>query len=319
VGVVTLFTFVSLAACEDDATSGGGGDGGAGPAVTPPPGSGGAFCDKTIGAVSRALEGCCTAEDKATDDYGFIHGIVVALTPVCTGALDRSIDAGRVAYHPDRAEACFAAYEATYAAGACANITETFADPSGTACGEAFSGLGGPAAPCAGDHECEDGLTCVGYTRNDDGACTAPPAIGEPCGPGRAADGSREATTLEFGDHPPCAAGARCDGSDGTCVAAGAAGASCFEDDACAAPLGCKMGECSAEGPSAAGGACLSHDDCEVGLYCDAPAGGGPGACAVKRTAGAACTVTPFDSECAGRCAGESGEPGTCASFCGSR
>jgi hypothetical protein len=315
-----------VSACEDDTPASGvpvaGPDGGAasadggprGPGETPAPGSGGAFCDKTVGLLGRAFEGCCTAADKETDLYGLASGLISALTPVCVEELDASIARGRVLYHQDRAEACFTAYAATFTTDDCSKLTQTFADPAGTACREAYAGTGGVSAPCRGSHECLDGLTCVGQTKDADGACVVPPPIGEPCGPGRDDAGSRSASILEFGDHPDCAPGARCDRREGVCVAALAEGAQCSGSDECASPLRCYLGKCSSEGPSAADGPCTGREDCVRGLFCDRETD----RCAPKRPGGGACINTAFDSECAGRCEGEYNEPGTCTAFCGS-
>src|SRR4051812_39128700 len=99
-----------------------------------PDGSASAFCDGTIGVVKRALESCCTSDDKTTRDYALTHGILEKLQPVCTSMLDASITKGRVAFHADQAGDCYAAYATTYGPGHCANITQTYSDPAGTSC-----------------------------------------------------------------------------------------------------------------------------------------------------------------------------------------
>ncbi|MBX3207472.1 MAG: hypothetical protein KF764_20660 [Labilithrix sp.] len=328
--VVVAGAFASVVlACEEDSTAGPGGgasagDGGAaadgalGAATPPPPAAAGDFCQKTLGVVVGALAACCTAEDKATQDYRFSHDLAEAFIPVCRSTLEASVAKKRVLYRGDAGDACFAAYAATYAPGACANITQTYADPAGTSCREAFVGVGGEGAPCMGDHECVDGLTCVGYTKDVDGACKAPPAIGEACGAARVDGGSNGAVSLEFGSHPACAAGARCESLERRCVKAAASGERCGFDDECAEPLRCVLGVCGTSGPGGEGAKCLRADDCTPDCFCDGAAGNTQGTCAKKRAAGGSCTGATFVSECIGRCDAKPGEPGKCVSFCGS-
>lgn len=290
---------VLLPACEEDATPG--------PAAAPDGGAIGTeagamseggtpgsdddrgFCDATLGVVVRALEACCTPDDKATGDYRFSHDLAAALLPVCTSTLGASLSKGRVTVNAAARDACYAAYAETYAPGKCANITQTFSDPSGPSCRQAFAGVGAAGAPCLGDHECQDGLTCVGYTQTADGSCIAPPSLGQPCGAAKTDGGAVGLASLEFGDHPSCASGARCDSLSGTCVAAD-----------------------PEPPPSADGGPCTSSRGCQPGLYCE------DGTCRPKKAAGGTCTGSSFDTECIGRCDAPSGEPGTCVSFCGS-
>jgi len=179
------------------------------------------FCEKTLGVVVGVLEQCCTASDKEAIDYKLTHDLAALLKPQCTLVLASSAAAGRVLYRADRGDACYTAYASTYGPDKCGNITETFADPSGTACREAFVGTSADGEECLGDHECVDGLTCVGYSDSAQGHCIAPPALGQLCGKakGDAASVSNE-TVLNFGTHPQCATGAECDGSTGTCVTA---------------------------------------------------------------------------------------------------
>ena len=332
VAVVAVGLLVSVAACEDGGSGGPGGpssgtngDGGGGssggpvgPGAPAAAGSGGDFCQKTLGVLVSALDACCTPADKVTDDYKFIGGIASALLPVCTETLEASITKKRVLYRAAQGDACYAAYQATYAPGKCENITQTYSDPAGTACREAFVGVGEAGAPCAGDHECVDGLTCVGYTNAADGACKAPPAIGEDCGPGRSEAGSSGTGTLEFGTHPSCAAGARCDVFDRKCVKAAASGEDCTSTEDCAASLSCVLGKCGSSGPGGAGAKCLQGDDCTPDLFCEGAAPPTQGTCAKKKPAGGTCTGGAFVTECAGRCDADPGKTGTCATFCGS-
>ena len=321
----------AVLACEEDSSSapgassggpaldGGGGEAGSGPPASPAPsGTGAEFCQKTLGVVAGALETCCTADDKTTTDYQFMHGIVSSLLPVCQEALEASIAKGRVLFRAERGAACYAAYETTYAPGKCSNVTQTYADPAGSACRETFVGTVAEGAPCMGDHECADGLTCVGYTKVSEGTCKVPPAIGEPCGPGRSDAGATGAASLELGAHPSCADGARCDPLERKCVKAAANGEACGSTDDCAASLHCVLGKCITSGPGGPGATCAVADDCTPDSYCERASGASEGTCAKKKAAGGTCTGAMFVSECIGRCDAEPGEPGSCASFCGS-
>ncbi|MBX3234463.1 MAG: hypothetical protein KIT84_09360 [Labilithrix sp.] len=292
---------IAVAACDDDpapapapgTTSSSTSSGGAGP-VTATAANVTDFCAKTLGVVLSSLEQCCTAADKETTDYKLTFGLASLVEPQCRLVLALSSGSGRLLYRADRAEACYAAYAATYGADECANVTSTFTDPAGTACREAFVGTGPNGASCAGDHECVDGLTCVGYSESTEGRCVAPPALGAPCGPAKVDGGGaaiEKESVLAFGDHPSCVAGAECDPTSGTCVAAK-----------------------PAKDPAPEGGPCATDDDCVRGLHCDATQ-----KCAARKPAGSACTGALVSSECAGRCDADSGEPGTCAPFCGSR
>jgi hypothetical protein len=321
----------AIVACEEElaggpgvGTSGALGDGGTGgplaPGTTPPAGAAGDFCQKTLGVVVGALEACCTEQDKQTADYKFTGGIAAKLLPVCTSALEASVTKNRVLYRGNKADACYAAYRTTYAPGKCENLTQTYADPAGTACREAFTGVGETGAPCMGDHECVEGLTCVGYTKIADGTCKAPPAIGEDCGPGRSDAGSSGSQSLEFGSHPACAAGARCDVITSKCVKAAAEGEDCSSTDECGSSLApyCVRGRCGANGPGGEGATCLDDEDCTPDVYCSGTAGL-EGTCTKKKPAGGSCTGGTFVTECLGRCNASPGASGTCASFCGSR
>ncbi len=325
--LVGLIGIASTFACEDDPVTGGGpgtdggvntpSDGALGPTTAPPRGAAGEFCQGTLGVIVSAFDSCCSAGDKETTDYMFMRGLVSELLPRCTSALEASIAKSRVLYRAAETDACFAAYRTNYASGNCQSLTQTFADPSGPSCREAFTGVGQAGAACAGDHECVDGLTCVGYTKDADGSCKAPPAIGEACGPGGDAD-AREPMTLAFGSHPACAPGARCDLVSSQCVKANGEGEACSSTDECSTSLHCVRKKCQAAGPGGEGAVCLDNEDCTPDSFCAGADGVSEGTCAKKRPAGGACTGAVFVTECSGRCDAELGSAGACVSFCGS-
>jgi len=276
------------------------------------------FCEKTYGPFIAALESCCTAEDKEVTDYSLVHGLLSAHLQACRRELEASIEKGRVTFDEAAADACYAAYADSYGPGKCSNVsvTDILPDPSGTACRSVFVGVGAAGAPCMGDHECVDGLTCVGYTSDSDGSCKAPPAVGEPCGP--PPDEGQDPSQVAFGNHPRCVSGARCDSFIGECVKAPAEGESCNAAsliNECAPPLECVNGKCaSARVPE--GGTCGKDSDCASGYYCERSSGASK--CMKKKTAGSSCEGGPFELECFGRCDAPLGREGQCKSVCGS-
>lgn len=318
-GAAAPFAIAVGCAADDDP---GPRDGGArdGASLAPiPESSGGAYCDRTFGVVVQALEQCCSEQDKALADYRFARDGVAANLPLCNAALASSIDKKRMTYDAAKGDACYAAYAERYAPSKCANVIQTYSDPVGGACRQAFRGGGEEGAPCAGNHECVDGLTCVGHTTVADGTCKTPPALGEDCGPGRL---SAEAgpvgprTVLQFGRHPACVAGARCDALTRKCVLGAKLGEDCEEVD-CLEGLKCVNRFCAAA-LAAAGAPCEVGDDCAPGTFCERVDGGDLGICSAKRAAGGACVGATFAAECRGRCDAAYGQVGTCASFCGS-
>lgn len=296
-----------VAACDDDDSPGGGGglgdggtngsSGGTSSGTTSAPTTASPqdvtdFCDKTLGIVVGALEQCCNDTDKQQQLYKLTHDLAELLTPGCKLTLANSASKGRVLTRSDRASECYAAIAANYAPGKCGNITQTFSDPSGAACKEAFLGTVPEGAGCLGDHECIDGLTCVGYTDSEDGKCTRPPAIGAACGQApNEAGATISSTSLGFGTHPSCAAGAHCDDVTHRCAGG------------------------DPKTPGAEGAACTSFDDCAGGTFC----ANDTHVCTKSRPAGGDCTGNTFTSgECAGRCDAANGQPGKCVAFCGS-
>lgn len=284
-------------------------------------GDGRVFCEKTIGHLLGTMGACCSEADKATSEFALGSGILGSVLPACIEVLEASIARQRLNVHADDAAACYGVYAERFGSGAkCGTLTTTYRDPAGTSCRNAFSGVQGAGEACAGDHECELGLTCVGYTATSEGACQVPPAVGAECGPGRTDGGDGESIlpVLAFSNHPSCAAGAYC--AEGTCAAQIPEGGECDafgdEGDACAGSNVCVMRKCVAK-LAGEGEPCGFSSDCERPLYCTE--GTPNGTCQPLEPAGGTCTgALGFANECAGRCDAELGESGTCASFCGS-
>lgn len=290
-----------------------------GEASTVDGGAGVAFCDQTYGALRIAFEGCCTTGDTLTDQYKFIDAIYVALTQDCEARLASAIAKGRVSFDTTAAQACVASFQQIIAAGVCWGNIDTNqpapAEYASSACSGVVTGLQAAGAPCAVDLECQNGLTCVGWTGATDGKCATPGAAGAPCE--QAADaGSALDLDYGFGTHPPCAAGAYC--VTPVCKTQGASGAACTQDQACAAGMTCHLDHCAATGPAGDGGGCDTKVDCQQGLYCATGDGGSvPGACTPREIAGGACTLT--GDQCKGLCVSpDGGAAGVCTALCGS-
>jgi hypothetical protein len=302
-----------------------GGSGEGGPAslgMEAAAGDGRNFCQRTYGHVVDTLHGCCSDGDKDTGDYKIADGLFSALAPVCVDTLESSIAKKRVLLHRAEAESCFAAYAEHFGTGdKCRTLTTTYSDPAGSDCRNSFTGVQAVGAPCAGDHECLQGLTCIGYTPTSDGTCQTPPAAGAACGPARGEGGSIRFSSLEFGSHPGCATGAYC--NEGKCVGQAADGQACERADSeeanpCAGTEVCVMGKCAAV-RSAVNGPCASNEDCEGALHCAKIKGQSSGTCQTLKPAGGTCTGGyGFATECVGRCNAAAGADGVCASFCGS-
>lgn len=280
------------------------------------------YCDGFFGEVVRFFEQRCSAADKQQDIYMFLYGFLQGAALECVPTLQASIDKGRASIDAAAATACVNGYKQLLA-GAQGGLND-FPDPDPSlivACEGAIVGKQPGGAPCAQPFECLQGLTCVGHTPTADGVCGSP-EIGQACGEGES-EGNEGSISFNFGDHPECAGEAHCDSiyENGEfvkrCVAKGAAGEDCWDDDVCQTGLTCHLGVCGTTGPSAAGGPCEGSDDCQDGLYCDSTLASP--ACTAKKPSGATCSDGVLGGdECLGTCdVPEGADTGTCASFCG--
>jgi len=294
-------------------------DGGAGEAsVAVDAGAGVAFCEASYGELRVAFEGCCNSGDTSQNDYKFIDAIYAAVTTDCENAVSSAITKGRVTFDATAAAACVGAFQQQVDQGNCWGQVDTNQPGppifGSSACQGVVTGLQAAGQSCAVDFECQNGLTCVGWTGASDGRCATPGAVGAPC---EQAPDAGSALYLDwgFGNHPSCATGAYC--VTPTCQAQAASGAPCSSDSQCASPMICLLGACSAGGPSGDGGPCDSKVDCQNGLYC-APADGGTlGACTPREPMGGECTGN--GDQCEGLCVvPDSGGAGVCTAFCGS-
>ncbi len=285
--------------------------------VTPPAGAGKAYCDAVFGSVVKALDTCCTAEDKTTDLYELSSNLGGFIAMRCESKLDASIAKGRLLYRPGKAATCASASAARYASDKCTNLTEPADDPAFAACTAVFAGTVKSGGACAEDFECEEGLTCFGYTPTSEGTCSAPSAIDAPCGRG-ASDASvfDRLVFMRFGSHPACVAGARCDDDDRKCHPLVPAGGDCTSDDSCEDNHVCSVGKCVARAD--VGAPCTTARSCKSGAYCNQRVQ--PSVCAAKKIAGSECFDPNLNTECIGRCVADGGAlPGNCVSHCGSR
>ncbi len=280
--------------------------------------SGTSFCDGTIGVLVAAFESCCSAQDKATQEFMSLDMVLQEFKSTCEMQLQSSVTKSRVMIDATAAAQYEQGFQMLAAQGFCWSTLDNNKQSGplfGTApCNGVVSGLVDAGQPCAQSYECKDGLTCVGWSPTSDGACQAPGSAGAACS--YAADaGAIIPLDYGFGNHPDCAAGNFCSGT--TCKPQGASGSNCGLDTECVTGLTCHLGKCGSGNPSGMGGPCVDAFDCQAGLYC-APTDGGPqGTCQAREAAGGACTQT--GDECKGYCASsDGGVSGMCAAICGS-
>ena len=285
-----------------------------------------AFCKGTLGLYAPRYATCCDS-NAAPKKYGFDETLLKALLPACTATLGKSVQGGRATFDPAAAATCEKNVGAAIQARACPDVLRSpsnqpsrsiFDDAPG--CVEMIAGRQGAGAPCANDHECVDGLTCVGWTSDGDGTCKAPPGEGAPCGYAVPDGGGFiELVRWGFGTHPRCAAGLYCASTatqQGVCRATKPANGSCSAHDECASGLRCQLGVCGTEGPAPEGGPCKKASDCQDRLYCKAADGGS--ACAPREVAGTSC-ANELGSECQGACVQPDGGAAACVAYCGSQ
>jgi hypothetical protein len=270
-----------------------------------------AFCAGVYGSLLTTTETCCSPADRTHGSYAFLDAVLHILVNACEGDLPARVAAGRVRFDPMAAAACIAAEQASLAGHTCSTpVTITLV----AACAPVFVGLQAAGAPCGQDVDCQDGLTCIGWTASGvDGSCQPPPAVPQACGEGKGDGGGPPIIPWGFGSHPDCASGGYCAGSPGgACATQSGSGGACTNDTQCTTGLVCHMGKCGTTGPAPANGACASGPDCQPGLYC-APAN----TCQPQKAAGAPCTGV-FDPECKGQCVVPDAGAPSCASYCGS-
>jgi hypothetical protein len=278
------------------------------------------FCDQAFGAEQSALDACCSAADKQTNEYGDVSAFLMQGAQTCTVELTQSVVSMRATFDMNATAACIQQIQATWGTKACwpqialnrpAPLTFASSDCSGVMAGKQGSGM-----PCDNDLECLDGLSCVGETTSQAGVCKPPGAMGAACGAGNCAVDC--VSEWGFGSHPACGSGLYC--AD-TCQPQIPAGQSCSDTPgACANGLVCAGSKCSAA-YAGDGGACASLAECQDGLTCVAQGDSGVETCVPKGAQGAPCSA---DDQCQGYCevddaGGSSGAMnGSCATLCGS-
>jgi hypothetical protein len=285
------------------------------------------LCQAEYGSALPSFQSCCTASDKLNARYAstvtlfenFVNG-------QCYPDLGRSLTRGRITIDPGLTAQC-AADQASYFATnpACYQFLYSNSDLSGPylfarpSCDAALTGLQALGQPCAYDYECQNGLTCVGWTNTSDGVCRIPSTTaGQPCFFG--GTGGATIPDYYFGTHPLCGPGYGCAAGE-TCEPVGALGQSCGYQG-CVDGGTCTQGICRTGGPSGIGGPCAGTDDCLLGLRCwpsDAgpesyPDSGYDPVCESPLAPGMPCGS---NSDCEGICNQASLiEAGTCIRFC---
>lgn len=267
-----------------------------------------AFCEGAFAAdVDRQRQKC------SEKDMAVAASMARSASRLCANNLSLAIARSRATFDDAKAQACVAMLKEKQLAQS--SETDTlFQHPP---CDRLLVGLQPEGQACRFSIECKEGLSCVGYQVGIDGVCKKPPAVGQACTPQLYGTVYNDAAAQPH--HPPCAAGAYCDGK--TCQAKVAAGKGCSKSDACSGGLSCVEGKCGARAP--VGASCAGPADCTFGLWCDrtAAGGGGTGTCAARHLEGEACTAP---EQCKGRCEVPRGRdnkptgPGKCVATCGS-
>ena len=286
-----------------------------------------AFCRGTLGLYAPMYEECCDPA-AAPKKYAFDHALLEGLLFECTTSLGKSVASGRASFVPAAASTCQANLSAMVEARSCPDVLRTPTNQptkdifnAAPGCSETIVGRQGLDAPCSSDHECEDGLTCIGWTREGDGSCKTPPGEGALCGYAIPDSGGFvELVRWGFGVHPRCAAGLYCASTalqQGTCRASKPADDACSSPDECAEGLRCQLGVCGTAGPAPAGAPCVRNSDCQDRLYCKSEDGGR--LCASRAVAGSPC-ASSLGSECQGACVEpDGGGAASCVAYCGSQ
>jgi hypothetical protein len=274
------------------------------------------FCQGTYGVLRKAFESCCSAADITNPTYPLYDQLLGGAEQLCATQLAKSVGDGRATFNVGDAQSCVALVKQLASGGSVCWPTLTSNQSSGATfgtppCNGVVTGLQAQGQPCAQDYECQNGLTCVGWTTSADGTCQQPPARGAACGGGQS---TGITVDYGFGSHPQCASGSYC---NKTCLAQAAGGQACTTNAECQAGLVCRQGKCGTATPSGPSGPCVQKSDCQNGLYCEPGDGGASGTCQTRQDAGAACTQT--GDQCKGVCdVPDSGVSGTCAAICGS-
>ena len=267
-------------------------------------------CDVTFGAVLRSFESCCSAAERKTPLYRTetSGGPRARGLGACEQDLGASAASSRVRIDGNEVAACARDVAASVAAEPqcwhIRNRPERDVPVLATAsCKAAVVGLQREGQACRRDYECADGLTCVGWELDADGACRLPPAIGESCGAAKSdagvealVDGGARAAFVNvypFGDHPACVDGASCDGE-------------------CEPPAPAPT---PAPSEGVEGDRCGADADCADGLFCATQIGSDLRYCMPRGAAGAACDLR--DQGCDGYCEVIAGHGTTCKPFCG--
>ncbi|HTQ48112.1 MAG TPA: hypothetical protein VMI75_35395 [Polyangiaceae bacterium] len=282
-----------------------------------------ALCNGMFDAGSQSFDSCCSAADKTTKGYGYIHSSFAEGLTFCNTNLTGSLAKGRIAIDAVQSAACIAAIQSALASSPLCwpsvwpnRLGSLPPQLTPAACASPVVGLQQVGDPCFQDYECATGLTCVGWAASADGTCQQPPAVGEACGLTCDGGGSGAITYFyPFGPHPGCAAGAYCGVC--SCEAQGGADASCGGAGSCQGSLVCVDQYCSAGGYGMAGAPCSGDPDCVDGTWCDYRNDGGTPTCQPRETAGGPCEFTGFPDSCLGSCE-PSGDAGACVAICGS-
>lgn len=215
------------------------------------------YADNLAEATCKKAYDCCSKDEiKASgqdvgygDDEDDCEGNFEAIFKDREERLEKSVDAGRVAYDQDQFEKCLTAYEAKSCDELKSRLTEDVAE-----CDTVFTATVANGGVCATDEDCTSGHCELAVDQDGDeaaeGICQAYAAVGAPCnetttcGPGSYCEGTSCVTAKADGDE--CTSNGQCNsggcngydqeaGTDGTCGPKGGAGTTCYLTKGCAA------------------------------------------------------------------------------------
>ena len=272
-------------------------------------------CQKALSCCSGKEQSGVLALDPPPATLSECEARLGALLEASFDQQRRAVDAGRLVFHTERADACYASVSAL----SCTGFFEKDFLGTNADCLGMFEGQVASGGDCGADEECRGATSLCDLSAGQTlGKCAILPGKGEPCVDGRC--GAALFCRLGMGGSGlVCASlsalGEACsldlDCTSGYCQAPAYLCADPAPDGAaCSANVGCvsgycdvASGQCSAKKPD--GVNCLTNPECASG-YCDDITAAG--VCSAKKNAGAPCTV-------AGECVGGVCEQNVCATL----
>jgi hypothetical protein len=174
------------------------------------------FCGDTLGAFSDRAAECFASTAASNEDVASWLSILESLPLDCTAALNLSTAMGRITFDAKESISCRQDVSSQIEQFTCGKYPLlSFYPPlwNEKACEGVIVGKQGQNKPCRHSYECAAGLACLGHSAKSDGICSAPSAIGKPCG----SKGSMPFKAIPFEQRQECKGDAYCS-SGGVCT-----------------------------------------------------------------------------------------------------